>query len=133
MCVCLCSQFSLQHIVNVEKRPDAAKGSRYLLELELLERSGRRVRLAHYIYGLQYPGQSRGRGVPKQSDKLQLLLCNPHGFQWNPRATVHFIIPGELHTSAHGGNIKVSVSVFNHTSHILSPYCDVSTRLQSKF
>uniref|UniRef100_A0AAR2KZ34 Beta-1,4-N-acetylgalactosaminyltransferase n=1 Tax=Pygocentrus nattereri TaxID=42514 RepID=A0AAR2KZ34_PYGNA len=87
------SRFTLQRIVNVEKRPDVARGSRYLLELDLLEWSSRRIRLAHYIYVLYNPDQSRGRAINKQSNHPQLLLCSPHNFQWNPRATVHFIVP----------------------------------------
>ncbi|XP_072551484.1 beta-1,4-N-acetylgalactosaminyltransferase 3 [Salminus brasiliensis] len=87
------SQFSLQQIVNVEKRPDVTRGSRYLLELDLLDRSGSRVRLAQYIYVLQNHDEGRGWGVRKQRKNPKLLLCNPHNFQWNPTATVHFIIP----------------------------------------
>ncbi|KAL7878524.1 hypothetical protein AOLI_G00094980 [Acnodon oligacanthus] len=87
------SRFTLQRIVNVEKRPDVARGSRYLLELDLLEWSSHRIRLAHYIYVLYNPDQSRGRGINKESDHPKLLLCSPHNFQWNPRATIHFIVP----------------------------------------
>ncbi|XP_066541753.1 beta-1,4-N-acetylgalactosaminyltransferase 3 [Hoplias malabaricus] len=86
-------QFSLQHIVNVEKRVDVSRGSRYLLELELEEWPGRRVRLAHYVYVLQNPERSKRQGINMQRADLQLRLCNPLGFQWNPKATVHFIVP----------------------------------------
>uniref|UniRef100_A0A8B9H2D8 Hexosyltransferase n=1 Tax=Astyanax mexicanus TaxID=7994 RepID=A0A8B9H2D8_ASTMX len=85
-------QFSMQQIVNVEKRPDVPQGTRYLLELDLLDRAGNRVRLAQYIYLLR-KDQKRSRSVYKQKYSPQLLFCNPHNFQWNPTATVHFIIP----------------------------------------
>uniref|UniRef100_A0A8B9H3K7 Hexosyltransferase n=1 Tax=Astyanax mexicanus TaxID=7994 RepID=A0A8B9H3K7_ASTMX len=86
------SEFSMQQIVNVEKRPDVPQGTRYLLELDLLDRAGNRVRLAQYIYLLR-KDQKRSRSVYKQKYSPQLLFCNPHNFQWNPTATVHFIIP----------------------------------------
>ncbi|XP_030646299.1 beta-1,4-N-acetylgalactosaminyltransferase 3 [Chanos chanos] len=79
-------RYALLRVVNVEKRVDTGQGSRYLLELELMERSGRRVHLAHYIYVLEPTG--RGRKTSRE-----LLLCNPVGFQWNPNTMVHFIIP----------------------------------------
>ncbi|KAK3570563.1 hypothetical protein QTP86_022515 [Hemibagrus guttatus] len=77
--------FSLQRIVNVEKRVDEVRGSRYLLELDLMESSRGRVRLVHYVYML------KRRNV--QSLKPELLLCNPHNFLWNPDATIHIIVP----------------------------------------
>ncbi|XP_022047605.2 beta-1,4-N-acetylgalactosaminyltransferase 3 [Acanthochromis polyacanthus] len=83
-------QFTLVRVVNVVKRLDGVQGSRYLLELEVKDASGRLLRLSRYIYALIR--RSR-RSFSFQRSKPQLLLCNPVGFQWNPVATVHFIVP----------------------------------------
>ncbi|KAG7332887.1 hypothetical protein KOW79_003022 [Hemibagrus wyckioides] len=79
--------FSLQRVVNVEKRKDEVRGSRYLLELDLMESSRGRVRLVHYVYVL------KRKNVQKLSLNPELLLCNPHNFRWNPDATIHIIVP----------------------------------------
>ncbi|XP_052008701.1 beta-1,4-N-acetylgalactosaminyltransferase 3-like isoform X2 [Xyrauchen texanus] len=84
------SQFSLDRIVNVEKRSDYPQGSRYLLELDLLEASGLHLRLAQYVYVKRT--NEWGHRKPKVND-AEIQLCNPYGFYWNPTATVHFIIP----------------------------------------
>ncbi|XP_046720683.1 beta-1,4-N-acetylgalactosaminyltransferase 3 [Silurus meridionalis] len=80
-------KFSLQRVVNVEKREDERRGSRYLLELELMEESGARVRLVHYVYVLQF------KSIQRPSVNFDVLLCNPHNFLWNPDATIHIIVP----------------------------------------
>ncbi|XP_056334237.1 beta-1,4-N-acetylgalactosaminyltransferase 3 [Danio aesculapii] len=84
-------QFSLDRIVNVEKKPDYNRGSRYLLELDLLEASGRHLRLGQYIFVKRTEDWGSPRKQKPQDAKLQ--LCNPYTFYWNPTATVHFIIP----------------------------------------
>ncbi|XP_008297923.1 beta-1,4-N-acetylgalactosaminyltransferase 3 [Stegastes partitus] len=85
-------QFTLVRVVNVVKRADGIQGSRYLLELELKDAGGRLRRLSHYIYALIRRSR-RSKDFSFQQPKPQLVLCNPVGFQWNPVATVHFIVP----------------------------------------
>ncbi|XP_051952876.1 LOW QUALITY PROTEIN: beta-1,4-N-acetylgalactosaminyltransferase 3-like [Xyrauchen texanus] len=83
-------KFSLDRIVNVEKRSDYPRASRYLLELDLLEDSGQHLRLAQYVY----LKRTNEWGYRKQnSHDAELQLCNPYGFYWNSAAMVHFIIP----------------------------------------
>lgn len=94
-----CRQFTLVRVVNVVKHVDAAKGSRYLLELELNDVHGQLLRLSHYVYAPILQRQHSLDFSFKQPEP-QLTLCNPVGFQWNPKANIHFIVPGTA-TSTH--------------------------------
>ncbi|XP_052437975.1 beta-1,4-N-acetylgalactosaminyltransferase 3 [Carassius gibelio] len=84
-------QFSLERIVNIAKKPDYNRGSRYLLELDLQEASGRHLRLVQYIYVKRT--EDRGFHKKQKAQDAELKLCNPYRFYWNPTATVHFIVP----------------------------------------
>ncbi|KAF5889335.1 beta-1,4-N-acetylgalactosaminyltransferase 3, partial [Clarias magur] len=79
-------QYSLQRIVDVVKRFEMSRWSRYLLELELTEASGARVRLVQYIHA--YLGGALGR-----SWNTPLQLCHSQNFMWNPDAIIHIIVP----------------------------------------
>uniref|UniRef100_A0A3Q3M3H2 Beta-1,4-N-acetylgalactosaminyltransferase n=1 Tax=Mastacembelus armatus TaxID=205130 RepID=A0A3Q3M3H2_9TELE len=86
-------RFTLVRVVNVVKRADGILGSRYLLELELKDQNGQLLRLSQYIYALISHRRQRSQDYGFQRSKPEVVLCNPVGFQWNPAATVHFIVP----------------------------------------
>ncbi|KAL0167614.1 hypothetical protein M9458_035836, partial [Cirrhinus mrigala] len=78
-------------IVNIEKKPDYNRGSRYLLELDLLEASGRHLRLVQYIFVKKT--EDWGSHKKQKTQDAELKLCNPYSFYWKPTVTVHFIVP----------------------------------------
>lgn len=95
----------------MEKRRDSARGSRFLLELELQARGGGRRRLSEYVF-LRLPGAPAGdadwdeaspepaAAAPSASASASARpdgrpeLCRPLRLAWRQDVMVHFIVPG---------------------------------------
>ncbi|XP_040292372.1 beta-1,4-N-acetylgalactosaminyltransferase 3 [Bufo bufo] len=99
--------YKFQRIINIEKRLDYVRGSRYFLDLELKDRYNRRVRFAHYVFAPGWTGLTKELKEQERDMKLRMWgprrrlmgterhieLCWPTGLVWNPQAMVYFIVP----------------------------------------
>ncbi|XP_073506420.1 beta-1,4-N-acetylgalactosaminyltransferase 3 [Phyllobates terribilis] len=99
--------YKLQRIVNIEKRLDYSRGSRYFLDLEFRDRFNHPVRFAHYVFAPGWTGltkevrdQERDMRSKMWGPRRRLMgkenmieLCWPTGLVWNPQAMVYFIVP----------------------------------------
>ncbi|XP_069619056.1 beta-1,4-N-acetylgalactosaminyltransferase 3 isoform X1 [Ranitomeya imitator] len=99
--------YKLQRIVNIEKRLDYSRGSRYFLDLELRDRFNHPVRFAHYVFAPGWTGLTQK--VREQERDMRSKMWGPHrrlmekenaielfwptGLVWNPQAMVYFIVP----------------------------------------
>ncbi|KAJ3596941.1 hypothetical protein NHX12_003341 [Muraenolepis orangiensis] len=72
---------------------DIRHPGRYLLELEIRDQEGQEHSLSKYVYTLERRNRLRSKRFPVERAAPEFILCNPFGFQWNPTATVHFIVP----------------------------------------
>ncbi|XP_002163663.4 beta-1,4-N-acetylgalactosaminyltransferase 3 isoform X1 [Hydra vulgaris] len=71
------NKYSLSTILNVEENNDVEKGSRFLVELELINNDlSKKVRFSQYVYLFN--------NITK--------LCYPENFQWNKTADVNVIL-----------------------------------------
>lgn len=91
---CSCSLFRLAQVVNVVKRADSGRGSRYLLELAVKDRRGHTLRLSRYIYKRVKPTPTDQINSGVNQTANQPALCNPVGLEWNPAAAVNIIVAG---------------------------------------